>query len=421
MSYLGDLLKNNLMANRPTRCKSAGDYIGQPIPPCGDSARSENTHIDLPPWYSKESSSLHRDIVVFMEYLEPTAKEKRLRADLVRRFTSLIESFGINATVCPVGSYVTGLYVPTSDIDMVLAFKQNLLSRNGYETSFYPLRNGLYDILQKIQKSGFARRVEDVLGASTPLLRIIDKKTGLQIDLTASDNHGINATNAVQKWMGDDTEKLIKTLVTVVKMFLSIRRCGTTYTGGINSYVLVWMVVAWVKLEWPKIRKNCMLQPSPEAELAAALRGLSIASGPSNSRVTAVGKLDKNLTRNVDFGYALRKFFKFYGFEFDYYHQAISIEPTPTYKSKPRAYGLHTYGGGQPYLLSIFDPANATEDMGKKAYAIKHIQASFKEAYELIIKLKRDTRSQTSSFSFLGTVLGGDFSYFVQERRALNI
>ena len=147
-----------------------------------------------------------------------------MRMDLVQRFTKLITSFNIDASVQPVGSYVTGLYFPTSDIDMVISKKAS------------GSRPSLSILIGKIRDSGFASRVEDVLQASVPLIRITDKITGIQVDLTAADTHAVNATKAVQKWL--QVSSPAKPLLFAVKMFLSVRRCGTTYTGGINSYVL---------------------------------------------------------------------------------------------------------------------------------------------------------------------------------------
>ena len=183
------------------------------------------------------SLSLHDEITKFMMYIQPTQQEIDARNDLVNRFTALIASFKSNATVRPVGSYVTGLFVPTSDIDMVLVPNDAL-----YSSPIFA-RTKLSSIFYKLQGTGFASKLEDVLQATVPLIRITDKKTGIQIDLTAADTHGIEATKAVQKWTSGEDAEIIKMLVMVVKMFLSIRKCGTTYTGGLNSYVLVWMVI----------------------------------------------------------------------------------------------------------------------------------------------------------------------------------
>ena len=93
-----------------------------------------------------------------------------MRKDLVQRFTKLITSFNMNVSIRPVGSYVTGLYLPTSDIDMVITFALH----DGYSlASRYSSR--LYILSGKIRDSGFCSKIEDVLQASVPLIRITDK------------------------------------------------------------------------------------------------------------------------------------------------------------------------------------------------------------------------------------------------------
>ncbi|KAF8196974.1 hypothetical protein BJ912DRAFT_1056063 [Pholiota molesta] len=397
--YLGTSLKDNMKAGRPTRTKSAGDYIGQPMSACGDFAKSSSRSSMQSPWLlpaSGSACSLHDEITKFMSYMEPTASEKAMRQDLVRRFTNLIASFGMDATVRPVGSYVTDLYLPTSDIDMVLTVP-------GHTYSFLS-GSDLRRVLNKIQCSGFASEVKSVLHATVPLIRIKDKVTGIEIDLTAADTHGIKATEAVQKWMQNDME-IIKMLVTVVKMFLLIRRCGTTYTGGVNSYVLVWMVVAWVHLEW-----------NTKTNTAST----STTTGRVHTSETTIGAPMKETTPPVDFGRVLEEFLDFYGNKFDYYERAIEIEPRPSYRTK--IYSYSQYPITQSYSLSIFDPADRTIDMGAKAYGIKHVQASFRRAHKLLVERQssdRAAKSKGSRSSILGEILGGDFTNFEARRKKL--
>ena len=343
--------------------------------------------------------SLDEEIRTFMRYMEPTSQEVKMRKDLVQRFTKLITSFNMKASIRPVGSYVTGLYLPTSDIDMVITFPRQT------GTLFAGYSSRLCMLIEKIRDSGFASRIEDVLRASVPLIRITDKTTGIQIDLTAADTHAVKATEAVQEWLQHSSP--VKPLLFVVKMFLSIRRCGTTYTGGINSYALFWMVVAWVKLEMPKERP--VISFSDYGSLTTALGGLSMskenaATSSSNSE-------------GVDLGELLMKFLKFYGEEFDYERNAIEIAPTPGYCTK--TYGYSRYPITQRYLLSIYDPANTSIDMGSKAYGIKHIQASFKSAYQSLADLESKQKSGqwVGEAGILGNVLGGDYTKFVEKRR----
>ena len=73
----------------------------------------------------------------------------------------------------------------------------------------------------------------------------------------------------------------------------------------------------------------------------------------------------------------------------------------------------------QRYLLSIYDPADTFIDMGSKAYGIKHIQASFRSAYQSLANLeaKRKSGQWVGEAGILGSVLGGDYTKFVEKRR----
>ncbi|KAF8817658.1 Nucleotidyltransferase [Phlegmacium glaucopus] len=408
-NYLGMTLKTNMMEGRPTRSKSGGDYPGMPIPPCGDYDIKKASKVPRPPWLPAivegKAMSLDEEIRIFMRYMEPTAQEVRMRKGLVRRFTKLIASFNINASVQPVGSYVTGLYLPTSDIDMVLTFQLGLASSLSYN---YSSSSRLLVLLGKIRDSGFASKVVDVLNASVPLIRITDKITGIEIDLTAADTHAVRATEAVQKWLQHSS--LVKPLLFVVKMFLSIRRCGTTYTGGINSYALFWMVVAWVKLEMPK-QKRVASSANDLSSVTAAFGGLSM----SKQNVAT----SSSSSEGEDLGELLIKFLKFYAEEFDCYTNAIRIEPTPAYHTK--SYGYSRYPITQRYLLSIYDPADAFVDMGSKAYGITHIQASFKSAYQTLadVEAKRKSGKRVGEAGVLGMILGGDYTKPASEMKML--
>jgi non-canonical poly(A) RNA polymerase PAPD5/7 len=344
-----------------------------------------------------------------MKYMQPTPKEIDRRKDLVKRFTTLIESFGVGATVRPVGSYVTGLYTPTSDIDMVL-ISQSKTQRSSFSSALLSL--DLYSVLWKLRDSGFASNIDNVMRASVPLIRVTDKVTGIEIDLTASDTHAVNATNAVQKWMETDT-KLIKMLVMVVKTFLSIRRLGKTYTGGVNSYLLVWMVVSWVKQEWPKRNTAAKDRSNVEIDINAMTLGLmGLSMSRSSPRLPSAPATNTSQEEPLDYGAALIAFFKFYGLDFDYYQTTIKIHPRPSYQ--PKTYSYSRYPVTQRYLLSIFDPADGSIDMGSKAYAIKHVKASFKEAYET---LKGGTPRRGGMNDSLGAALGGDFGNFEKKRK----
>lgn len=58
----------------------------------------------------------------------PTDTEHRVRGDVVRRIERIILSMWPEAQVHVFGSYRTGLYLPTSDIDLVVIGKRLVCS-----------------------------------------------------------------------------------------------------------------------------------------------------------------------------------------------------------------------------------------------------------------------------------------------------
>ncbi|KAF9552390.1 Nucleotidyltransferase [Agrocybe pediades] len=334
-----------------------------------------------------DQGRLHQEIVCFLKYMKPTAQELAIRQNVVDRFSKLVvEATDSDVRIRPVGSCVTGLFLPTSDIDMVVDLPYSFMHTN-FDRLYYA-----------ILRSDFATTVDYVRRAKTPVIRITDKKTGLDVDLTEAVSHSVRATEAVKKWLKEDS--------TGLRLGDAGRR-----TLGLNSYVLVWMVVAWVKLEWPKVMSNIRKSASPRitedslASLIDSLQSLSV-----RRDTTGTSSQSTSTVRAVDFGEALKAFFKFYGEDFPHRDRAIRIEPTPSYVNK--VYNPRTT---QRYLLSIFDPADDSIDMGSKAYGIKHIQQTFKESYEKLLRLEKLGQANAT----LSVILDGDFTRFVRKRMSL--
>ncbi|KAF8151444.1 hypothetical protein B0H34DRAFT_727620 [Crassisporium funariophilum] len=413
----GISIKLNLMNGCPTRTKKMTDYVGMPIPPCGDLAKSDTGLDNRAPWLSSveinaECLSLDEEIKLFIGYMEPTRPEISMRKNLVERFTDLIESFAMGVTVVPFGSYITGLYLPISDIDMVISFD----TTHEFKLDFEYV-HALVQLEPLILSAGFASKVESRFKASVPIMRITDKITGIDIDLIAAKHHSIKSTEAALEWISGKDQDIMKALILVTKTFLSIRRCGTTYTGGINSYLLVWMVVAWTHLEMPKMKQNVLLAdrttPTPALQKSSLVAGTA-----SHTSGWADGHPSIPDTGQQQIGEALISFMRFYADEFNYRTQAIKIEPVPTYQ--PKRYDYTGYFITQRYLLSIFDPADIRLDMGSKAYAIKHIQETFKVAYQCLLDLhSRGSSGQpVKDGGLLGMILEGDFTKFISKREA---
>lgn len=65
-------------------------------------------------------SRLHEEIEHFYQWARPTKVEHAVRFEVVQRMENTILSLWPDAQVQVFGSYRTGLYLPTSDIDIVV-------------------------------------------------------------------------------------------------------------------------------------------------------------------------------------------------------------------------------------------------------------------------------------------------------------
>ncbi len=194
------------------------------------------------------------------------------------------------------------------------------------------------------------------------------------------------------------------------------------------------MVVAWVELEW-KGNKPQSRRPSagtsydPEEMIAAFHRSegrvpqqhnvfpyshlrppLSSQPPPKTDLLTISGKFYINSFNSMALNSTtIRK--------------PSNLSHAPAYVAKTFPYSSSRYLT-QRYLLTIFDPADSHIDMGSKAYGIKNVQASFKEAYTLLSNTKRQCGGLLSRYGrprgLLGDIFGGDFTDFEAKRAKIS-
>lgn len=70
--------------------------------------------------YSEDMVGLHQEINDFFEYIRPTEEEAKMRAYVVDQLKDYVSQMEGSMELQIFGSYATDLYLPTSDIDVVL-------------------------------------------------------------------------------------------------------------------------------------------------------------------------------------------------------------------------------------------------------------------------------------------------------------
>lgn len=274
---------------------------------------------------------LHQEIIEFVGFLQPTSEEKQTRVEAISRVKDSIHSLWPHARVEVFGSYETGLYLPTSDIDMVV------LNSNCRDIPF-----GLRKLANVVSRRGIAKKITVLSKARIPIVKFEDVETSLKFDISFDIQGGPEAALFIKDMVR--RFPLIRPLVYILKIFLQQRDLNKVYSGGVGSYGLIIMVAVF------------LMTHESQLELRE-------------------DRVEKCL------GVLLIDFFELYGFVLNMYDVGISCRKGGFFYEK-REYGM--FNVERPYLLSIEDPLDTQSDIGKNSFNIQKVKAAFQFAHTIL-------------------------------------
>ncbi|XP_021373819.1 non-canonical poly(A) RNA polymerase PAPD7-like isoform X2 [Mizuhopecten yessoensis] len=286
----------------------------------------------LTPWkpkkkkYQPDVIGLHEEIKDFFMYMSPTQEEANMRAEVVQRIRSVVKDLWKDASVEIFGSFKTGLYLPTSDIDLVVFGKWK-------SPPLFMLQKALLD---KGYTDHASIKVLDK--ASVPIVKLTDLQTDIKVDISFNTKNSVESATLIKNFMEQFPN--LKYLVLVLKQFLLQRDLNEVFTGGISSYSLIYLTVSFLQLH-PRYDAT-----SPEANL----------------------------------GVLLIEFFELYGRNFNYINTGIRIKKGGAYIRKEEIQKSMD-SGYRPSLLCIEDPLTEGNDIGRSSYGAMKVKQSFEYAY----------------------------------------
>ena len=164
--------------------------------------------------------------------MSPTPESHNIRLQVFFRLKSAVTSLWPNAVVETFGSFATGLYLPSSDLDVVIFGKWEALP-------FRTLENRLFDI-------AMPQSIDIIDSATVPLVRYTDRVSKIKVDISFNSICGPKSAQIIKLFKKQFP--VLPKLVTVLKQFLYNRDLSTVYTGGLSSYSLTLMVISFLQL-----------------------------------------------------------------------------------------------------------------------------------------------------------------------------
>ena len=192
------------------------------------------------PPYKNFYLRLHQEILDFTRWISLTDSEQRSRETFIHRLNGVCKSIWPKSKVVSFGSFLTGLSLPSSDVDV------SVINVPTDEHELYEVGclRRLANALLEQQQVSFVELRES---AKVPILRVRDREAPhCEIDI----NMNIEAPQATSKFVIRNAIEVypqFRPLTLLIKCFLAQRSLADTFTGGIGSYLLSCLVLGFLQ------------------------------------------------------------------------------------------------------------------------------------------------------------------------------
>ncbi|CAF3609284.1 unnamed protein product [Rotaria socialis] len=432
-----------------------------------------------PPSMSIRLYRLHYEILQFYQFMIPTEEEHAVRQQVVNRIKSVINQYLPTASVDVYGSYKTGLYLPMSDIDLIVH------SKDGRQWTPEEL-----EALMLVLREAFCRHrictqegIQLLNGATVPIIKLTDRKTDVKVDMSFNMNNGLRSAQLVLRYMED--YPYMKYLVYVLKQYLLQLNLNEVWTGGISSYSLILMLVCFFQTYYKKDQQSLW---SPFLS-SSILSGLSTSSTvtikttstspsssiktnsttgttddcssstsyPSSSAASCISSDDNNSCSNnnnnsdidddhftnsnndntqttnnkiehINLGHMLISFLELYGVYFNYAKLGIRVQ-TPHEPDRPAGFIdkeelFKNFCCGHRTItnLCIVDPFNDKNDISKASWLTPKMNSAFREAYDKLLQSVSDQNTTLKNApSILSKIIAVSESTLLYRKRIRTI
>ncbi|KAI1503455.1 hypothetical protein F5X99DRAFT_375287 [Biscogniauxia marginata] len=336
------------------------------------------------PWATTDHSAtacmgtrLHKEIMDFYEYVRPRDFEERIRHEMLSRLSALVKRKWRDAEVYAFGSFMSGLYLPTADMDVAIcseSFVNRGIPKYHTKSSLYALRTFFH-----YHKIAFKDDIDLITKAKVPLVKYTDQVTALKVDISLEKMDGHRAVQTFLDWK--KRYPAMPILVAIIKHFLLMRGLNEPVNGGIGGFSVICMVVNLLN-QMPQVQSGSM---KPEHHLNEILM----------------------------------EFFDYYGNHFQYKTVAIRMNP-PGLVNKSE---VSTLSYRNMDRLSIIDPNNPDNDIAGGSSNTETIFSHFSKAYSTLrnrmAKLAKEgtpINSNSSDRTILGPLFAGKYSNFQVQR-----
>lgn len=299
---------------------------------------------------------LTTEVKDFVAYMSPSEAEIKARNAAVQNIRKIVSDLWPDAEAHVFGSFATDLYLPGSDIDMVV------LSKDGR----YSSKSHLFQLAARLRSSKVGTQFEVLAKTRVPIIKFVEAKSRIRVDISFERENGVRAVETIRRWARD--LPALRYLVIVVKQFLARRHLNEVHTGGLGGYAVICLIVSFMK-NHPRVATNTI---DPMSNL----------------------------------GVLLIEFFELYGKNFNYDNLALCMTGSMPYLRKRDHPDL---SGRNPFSIAIQDPADESNNISRGSFNLRAIKKAFAGAFDGLTarcyEMEREPFKNRVGKSILGNVI----------------
>ncbi|KAL9624361.1 MAG: hypothetical protein Q9160_001323 [Pyrenula sp. 1 TL-2023] len=333
------------------------------------------------PWFTKHNTdsangiehgltALHQEVCDFYDWVKPRHFEHVMREELISRLHRCLQRLEPGSQIHAFGSFASGMYLPNGDMDLVLLTGPFISAKATGRLP--PPSRSIHPYVNLIRKEGIAvpGSILPIPKAKVPIIKFVDMKTGLRVDLSFNNTTGLDANETYEHWKTQYPG--MRQIASIVKHYLMIRGLGDVSVGGLGGFSLTCLVVS-------------LLQLKPQAQ-----RPLSLGSN-------------------------LIEFFNLYGKHFNRVEFGIRVD-FPGYFEK-KSFAPFAHNKDKPRRLAISDPNRPDNNISGGTDEIDLICDCFASVYEILTEaLEERNLGIGSKGSLLGDIIGGYYEAYKSQR-----
>ena len=297
----------------------------------------QNTYVAFP-------TPIRIDLDNFLKEIQSKKYEmKDSREHIINKVQKIIDEIPHIEYAEIYGSYQTNLDLPWSDIDFVI-----------YSSTFGS-HDCLEDLNQKFEKimkeDNWIKKIDYISSAYVPIIKMVTEADSFEIkvDITFKDetHRGSDCVRLVKQYMME--YHLLSHMVMILKHILKVHNLNDPYSGGISSYALTLMIVAFLQLHFIILRQG-------------------------------QNYFYNFLIDHTDLVSTLSQFLWFYGCNIDFKHTTIHPWSPGDLSHNP----IYTQYIAIDAHMLIVDPLNIENNVGKSSFNIEEIKRWFADAYNFL-------------------------------------